>query len=185
MRKFFEAIIFSLPFQLAFLHVRKNLALLTLWAIIVASFSGGLGKVYGIQYLFLDPEYLGKVNFWSFFLVGMAFGNLIMSFHITSYILDGHRFRFIGMVQRPFAKFSLNNSVIPLIVFFAYLIIMVGFQKENEYATGLDIILYVLGLILGINVLMFLMFLYFRFTNRKCRNSPPNESNCEGSYQNE
>jgi hypothetical protein len=166
MRKFFEAIFYSLAFQLTFLHFKKNLALLALWAVIVAAFSGGLGKVYGIHYLFLDPEYQGNVTFWSFFLVGMAFGNLVIAFHITSYILDGHRFRFIGVLQRPFSKFSLNNSVIPLFVLLAYLYKMIGFQIENEFATGLDIVLYVLGLIIGINFLMLLMFLYFRFTNK-------------------
>lgn len=166
MRKIFEAIAYSLPFQLAFLHIKKNLALLALWAIIVAAFSGGLGKVYGIQYLFLDPEYQGQVSFWSFFWVGLAFGNLVMAFHITSYILDGHRFRFIAVLQRPFAKFSLNNSIIPILVFLAYLWRMIGFQIENEFASRMDIILYVFGLVLGINVLMLLMFLYFRFTNK-------------------
>ncbi len=166
MRKFFEAVIYSLPFQLAFLHVRKNLALLALWAIIVAAFSGGLGKVYGIQYLFLDPEYQEQVNFWSFFWVGMAFGNLVMAFHITSYILDGHRFRFVGVLQRPFAKFSLNNSIVPLLVLIAYLATMIGFQVENEFATKMDIVLYVLGFLSGITALMLLMFLYFRFTNK-------------------
>jgi len=166
MRKIFETVFYSLPFQLAFLHVRKNLALLALWVIIIAAFSGGLGKVYGIQYLFLDPEYQGQVNFWSFFWVGMAFGNLVMAFHITCYILDGHRYRFIAVLQRPFAKFSLNNSIIPLLVLLAYLFTMIGFQVENEFASKTDIILYVLGLILGINALMLLMFLYFRFTNK-------------------
>ena len=166
MRKFFEAVIYSLPFQLAFLHIRKNLALLALWLIIVAAFSGGLGKVYGIQYLFLDPEYQGEVNFWSFFWVGMAFGNLVMAFHITSYILDGHRFRFIAVLQRPFSKFSLNNSIIPLLVLVAYLATMISFQLENEFASKADVILYVLGLLVGINVLIFLMVLYFRFTNK-------------------
>lgn len=166
MRKFFEALFYSLPFQLAFLHVKKNLALLAVWAIIIAAFSGGLGKVYGIHYLFLDPEYQGTVGFWSFFWVGMAFGNLVMAFHITSYILDGHRFRFIGVLQRPFAKFSLNNSIIPLLIFFTYLGTMISFQIKNEFATNIDIILYILGLIIGINFLMLLMFLYFRFTNK-------------------
>ncbi len=166
MRKFFEAVTYSLPFQLAFLHVRKNLALLALWVIIVAAFSGGLGKVYGIQYLFLDPEYQGEVNFWSFFWVGMAFGNLVMAFHITSYILDGHRFRFIAVLQRPFSKFSLNNSIIPLLVLVAYLATMISFQVENEFASRGDVILYVLGLLTGINVLIFLMVFYFRLTNK-------------------
>lgn len=166
MRKFFEAIFYSLPFQLVFLHFKKNLALLAVWGIIVAAFSGGLGKVYGIHHLFLDPEYQGEVGFWSFFWVGMAFGNLVMAFHITCYILDGHRFRFIGVLQRPFAKFSLNNSVIPLLILISYLIVMVGFQIENEFATKIDVLLNVLGLLFGITILMVLMLLYFKFTNK-------------------
>lgn len=166
MRKFFEAIFYSLPFQLVFLHFKKNLALLAVWGVIVAAFSGGLGKVYGIHYLFLDPEYQGRVGFWSFFWVGMAFGNLVMAFHITSYILDGHRFRFIGVLQRPFAKFSLNNSIIPLLILISYLAAMIGFQMENEFATKVDVLLNVLGLIFGISILMVLMLLYFRFTNK-------------------
>ena len=166
MRKFFDELIYSLPLQLAFLHFRKNLALLAVWGIIVAAFSGGLGKVYGIQYLFLDPEYQGEVGFWSFFLLGMSFGNLVIAFHITCYILDGHRFRFVGVLERPFAKFSLNNSIIPVIVLIGYLILMIRFQLENEFATKLDIFLYALGFLVGINVLILFMLLYFKFTNK-------------------
>ncbi len=165
MRKFLDAIVYSLPFQLTFLHFRKNLALLAVWAIIVAAFSGGLGKVYGIQYLFLDPEYQGNVDFWSFFFVGLSFGNLVIAYHITCYILDGHRFRFIGVLERPFAKFSLNNSIIPLFILVAYLVVMISFQLENEFATTTDIILYALGFVIGINVFMIIMLAYFKFTN--------------------
>lgn len=166
MRKFFETLLYSLPIQLTFLHLRKNLALLTVWLIIVAAFTGGLGKVYGIQYLFLDPEYQGEVSFWSFFLIGMAFGNLVIAFHITSYILDSHRFRFIGVLERPFTKFSLNNSLVPLTILVIYLFEIIRFQANNEFASALDIFLYILGLIIGINALILLMILYFRTTNK-------------------
>ncbi|MEM6831716.1 MAG: patatin-like phospholipase family protein, partial [Bacteroidota bacterium] len=166
MRKFFETLLYSLPIQLTFLHLRKNLALLTVWFIIVAAFTGGLGKVYGIQYLFLDPEYQGEVSFWSFFLIGMAFGNLVMAFHITCYILDSHRFRFIGVLERPFTKFSFNNSLIPLAILIIYLFEIIRFQSKNAFASPGDILFYVLGLIIGINALIVLMILYFRLTNK-------------------
>ena len=166
MRKFFEALLYSLPIQLVFLHFRKNLALIAAWLIIVAAFTGGLGKVYGIQYLFLDPEYQGEVSFWSFFWIGMAFGNLVIAFHITCYILDSHRFKFIGVLQRPFTKFSLNNSLIPLIILAIYLAAIIRFQSNNAFATSFDIFMYALGLILGINALILLMMLYFRLTNK-------------------
>ncbi|SNS80766.1 Patatin-like phospholipase [Ekhidna lutea] len=159
-------ILHSLMMQLTFHHFKKNLALLTVWIIIIAAFSGGLGKVYGIHYLFLDPEYLGSVSFWSFFIVGLAFGNLIMAWHITTYILDGHRFRFVGVLQRPFTKFSINNSLIPLLILAIYIAILVSFQVNNGLAESLEIALYVLGLLLGIISMHLLMILYFRFTNK-------------------
>ncbi|MEP1634168.1 MAG: patatin-like phospholipase family protein [Ekhidna sp.] len=152
--------------QLTFHHLKKNLALLTVWVIIFASFSGGLGKVYGIHYLFLDPEYLGEVSFWSFFLVGLAFGNLMMAWHITTYILDSHRFRFIGVLQRPFTKFSVNNSLIPLLILIAYILMIIRFQVNNGLAMNLDIFLFIGGLILGIVAMHLLMIIYFRFTNK-------------------
>lgn len=164
--QFFSLLIYSLPIQLTFHHFKKNLALLLAWVIIVAAFSGGLGSVYGIHYLFLDPEYLGQVGFWSFFFVGLSFGNLIMAWHITTYILDSHRFRFIGVLERPFTKFSINNSLIPLLVLLTYIFQIIQFQLNNELATKTDIFLYLFGLLTGIVATQFLMILYFRFTNK-------------------
>ncbi|WP_425391804.1 patatin-like phospholipase family protein [Ekhidna sp.] len=161
-----QNILHSLMVQLTFHHFKKNLALLTVWIVIVSAFTGGLGKVYGIHYLFLDPEYLGKVSFWSFFIVGVSFGNLIMAWHITTYILDGHRFRFIGVLQRPFTKFSINNSLIPLLILGLYIFFLVRFQIDNGLASSSQIVLFVGGLILGIIAMHLLMILYFRFTNK-------------------
>lgn len=159
-------VLHSLMIQLTFHHFKRNLALLTVWVIIIAAFSGGLGKVYGIHYLFLDPEYMGSVGFWSFFIVGVAFGNLIMAWHITTYILDGHRFRFIGVLQRPFTKFSINNSLIPLASLLTYIILIIYFQIDNGLARPFDIFLFVTGLLLGIVAMHLFMILYFRFTNK-------------------
>lgn len=166
MKRFFDLLIHSLPLQLTFHHFKKNLALLAVWAIIIAAFSGGLGKVYGIHYLFLDPEYLEKVGFWSFFFIGLSFGNLIMAWHITCYILDSHRFRFIGVLQRPFTKFSINNSLIPLLTLFTYVILIIRFQMKNEFAENIEILLYLLGLVCGLVFFQVLMIMYFRFTNK-------------------
>ncbi len=165
-RKAMQKIFHSLMVQLVFHHMKRNLALLAVWVIILAALSGGLGRVYGIHYLFLDPEYLGNVNFWSFFIVGVAFGNLIMAWHITSYILDGHRFRFIGVLQRPFTKFSINNSLIPLSVLAIYITLIIRFQVQNGLATKMGIFLFILGLLLGIIAMHLLMIIYFRFTNK-------------------
>lgn len=166
MRKSITSLIYFFPFQLIFYHVRKNLALVILWLLFVATISGGIGRIYGIHYLFLDPEYMNAVGFRSFFLVGLAFGNFTMAFHITCYILDGHRYTFVGVLERPFAKFSINNSLLPLGVLVVYIILIVRFQVSNEFAGIWLVLLDLLGLLLGIVVMLALFFLYFRFTNK-------------------
>lgn len=158
-------IIHSFPVQLIFTHIRRNAALLAVWVILIAAISGGTGRVYGIHYLYLDPEYLGAVNFWSYFIVGITFGQLTMAFHLASYILDSHRYTFLGMVKRPFAKFALNNSVIPLIIFLAYLVLIVKFQITYELKDIWTILLDAFGLVCGAVSLLFVSFYYFKFTN--------------------
>jgi len=161
-----DRFIHSLPIQLLFHHFKKNLALLSVWIIVIAAFTGGLGKVYGIHYLFLDPEYLGTVGFWSFFFVGLSFGSLVIAWNITTYILDSHRFRFIGVLERPFTKFSINNALIPLIVLLTYVVMTIRFQFSNEFAEKWDIGLCLIGFLTGLIALQFLTIIYFRFTNK-------------------
>lgn len=160
------SLIYSFPLQLVFHHIRRNLALVILWVLFITTVSGGVGKIYGIHYLYLDPEYINEVGFWSFFLVGLAFGNFTMAYHITCYILDSHRFTFVGVLERPFAKFSLNNSLIPLVALVIYVVLIIWFQVRNEYASPLNVVLDVLGLLSGIVIMLALFSLYFRFTNK-------------------
>lgn len=166
MRKSIASLIYFFPIQLIFYHVRKNLALVLLWVLFIATIGGGIGKIYGIHYLYLDPEYMNKVDFRSFFLVGLAFGNFTMAFHITCYILDGHRFTFIGVLERPFAKFSVNNSLLPLLALITYIILVIQFQVNNEFTSTINVVLDVLGLLLGVLVMLTFFLLYFRFTNK-------------------
>ena len=166
MRKIIDSIIYSFPIQLVFHHTRRNLPLVLLWILFVVTISGGIGKIYGVHYLYLDPEYINKVNFWSFFLVGLAFGNYTMAYHITCYILDSHRFTFVGVLERPFTKFSVNNSLLPLITLIIYVILIVRFQFDNEFSTGWNVILNIFGLLIGITTMLALFYIYFRFTNK-------------------
>ncbi|MDH5609925.1 MAG: patatin-like phospholipase family protein, partial [Cyclobacteriaceae bacterium] len=153
--------IHSFPIQLLFHLIRKNPFLIAIWLFFVTLCTGGIGRVYGIHYLFLDPEYLNQVNFISFFWVGMALGNFIMSFHISSYILLGHYFPFVGILERPFAKFSLNNSLLPVAGLLVYFVAIMHFHWGNENKW-----LYIMGLGLGIMLMVLLMMLYFHWTNR-------------------
>ena len=166
MRNFLSRFVFSLPVQLLFHHLRRNLALLILWVFFLAAVLGGVGRIYGIHYLFLDPEYLNNVSFLSYFWVGLALGNFIMAFHITSYILDGHRFAFVGILEKPFAKYTVNNSLIPLVVLTIYIIAIIHFHANNEFTKGYQVVIYILGLISGIGSMITIMFIYFHFTNK-------------------
>ncbi len=158
--------IYSFPVQLLIIHVKKNLSLVAIWVLFIALISGGIGKIYGVPYLFLDPEYLNEVNFSSFFIVGLAFGSLTMAFHITCYILDSHRFPFVGLLESPFAKFAVNNALLPLISLIIYLCMIVKFQVSNEFSSAPAIFFNVLGLVSGVSIMMWLYFTYFRFTNK-------------------
>lgn len=157
---------YMLPVQLLFHHVKRNLPLLLFWFIFLGAVFGSIGKVYGIHYLFLDPEYLGKVGFWSFFFVGLGFANFALAFFITSYILDSHYFSFIALLKKPFLKFSVNNSTIPVLVMVIYLVKVILFQLNNEYTTTKEILVFVVGFLAGVFMMIVLAFLYFWFTNK-------------------
>ena len=89
---FLTAIWYSFPLQLLFNNLRRNHVLILCWIILFAMITGNFGQSLGIPYLFLDPEYLNKVNFTSFFIIGISLAGFTVAFHITGYISDGHRF---------------------------------------------------------------------------------------------
>jgi hypothetical protein len=157
---------FSFPIQLFFLHLKKNHGLLIAWLLLFAMVTGNLGRVFGIPYLFLDPEYLGESGFLSFMIMGLVIGGFIMAFHISSYILDGPRYSFLGTLKRPFSKFCVNNSLIPLIFLIIYVWALVDFQSDYSTEYRWTILPGVGGLFLGITLMKAFLFTYFRFTNK-------------------
>lgn len=162
----FQSIWYSFPVRLLLLHLRSNLLVLSLWLVLIFVMTGVLGKNLGAQYLFLDPEYLGKVNFWSFFLLGLAFGGFLMTWNLTTYLTNAHHFPFLATLLRPFTKYCLNNIILPLLFFGFYLGLVIYFQAFFESWGALDIFLHCLGLLSGMATLVLLYFLYFHFTNR-------------------
>jgi len=161
----YPKIAYSFPVQLLLNNFQRNLVLMLCWVVLFAMISGNFGKYMGIPYLFLDPEYLHKVNFKSFFIIGTVTAGFTTAFHITCYINDGHRFSFIGSMRKPFTKFVINNSVIPVAFLIAYLYQIVKFQISNEYSTGIDLALNVSGLLVGYFVMTSLFSAYFWFTH--------------------
>lgn len=157
---------YSFPVQLLLNNFRRNHVLLLCWVILFAMITGAFGRYLGIPYLFLDPEYLNKVNFMSFFIMGICTAGFTMAFHITCYINDGHRFTFVGTLPRPFTKFCVNNSIIPLAFFGVYVYQIIGFQINNEYATSGSVYSHLAGLMAGYVAMTLIFFVYFTFTNK-------------------
>lgn len=156
----------SFPVQLLVLHVRSNHLLLAIWVVFFLLVSGALASKLGFQYLFLDPEYLGAVNFWSFFFVGIGFGSFFMSWNLALYLLSAHYFPFLASLARPFTKFVINNLLLPLFFLIVYLGVMVYFQRYYEGLVFREVALNAVGFISGMFLLIILYSVYFQFTNR-------------------
>jgi hypothetical protein len=169
MRKFYlflPKLFYSFPIQLLLNNFRRNHILILCWIILFAMVTGNFGKYLGIPYLFLDPEYLNKVNFTSFLMMGLLTAGFTMAFHITSYITDGHRFSFVGGLSNPFKKFTINNSIIPLIFLITYVYQVIAFQISNEYSSPKMLTINLAGFFCGYILMTLFFSLYFKFTNK-------------------
>lgn len=166
MRKALTDILYSFPVQLFLLHLRSNLMLLGIWLLLTLFLTGSMGKKYGIEILFLAPEYLNEVGFWSFFILGLSFGALHLSWNLTCYLLNAHHFPFLASLEKPFTKFSLNNSLLPLSFAVLLLSLHVRFEKYFMYSSFGHIAINCLGFIVGCVVFLAVFSIYFRYTNK-------------------
>ncbi len=157
---------YSLPVQLFVNNLQRNHVLILCWIVLFAMITGSFGKYLGIPYLFLDPEYLNRVDFMSFFIMGTVLAGFSMAFHITCYITDGHRFSFLGALRRPFTKFIVNNSLIPLAFLGVYIREIIRFRISSEYSSTQDLARSLSGLVGGYFVMSLLFFVYFLTTNK-------------------
>ena len=162
LHKFF----YSFPIQLLLHHCKHNQILLAVWGLLILVITQNFGNEFGVPYLFLDPEYLNEVNFISLFFMGLSIGGLIMSYHITCYVLDCYRFNFLGALKNPFSKFCLNNSPIPIVFIAIYLTEFVSYQVHYQYHSNFDIATEILGFIFGLIVMFVATFFYFKYTNK-------------------
>lgn len=161
-----ERFLDSFPVQLFLLHLRKNLALVMIWAMLTVIVLEKFGVLLGIPFLFLDPEYLHQVSWLSFFLMGIGIAIFTMAFHMTTYIMEGRRFKFLAVVKWPFIHFCINNSIIPLFFYLIYTIKFVSFQLQNDPPTTGEVAKLYLGFAIGSILAYFLVFGYFGLTNK-------------------
>lgn len=150
--------------QLLVVHVKHNQFLLVYWLILFATVNGNFGRNLGIPYLFLDPVYLDEVSIWGFMILGVAVAGFAMSYNITSYILDGFRFPFLGTLPRPLSHFCLNNATIPVAFLIFYIYKIVAFQNQTG-SNDLEILIKISGLLIGCLAMLVFLFAYFFKTN--------------------
>ena len=163
---------YSFPVQLLGLQLRQNHLLLTLWVLLVLFVSDRLAAKFGVKYLFLEPEYLGRVGGLSFFLVGVGLGGLVMTWNLTTYLLNARYFPFLATLQRPFGKYCINNALLPLAFFGFYVLRLRAFLKsELDYGEG-QLLGTVAALVAGVAAVVVAYVAYFRLTNKDIAHYP-------------
>lgn len=159
-------LLFFFPSQLLFIHLKKNHVLLIFWIILFGIVNQSIASKYGIPYLFLVPEYLSTISFWSYLIMGFSIGGFVMAFNTTSYVMNSRNFPFIAALKRPFLRYSINNSLFPLLFVIYYMYNVVIFHLENENSSVFDIFTYVSGFIIGYVSFVSLSLTYFLTTNK-------------------
>lgn len=136
------------------------------WIVLFAFTSKGLAAKYGLSYLFLTPEYLHDINVLSYAILGFSLGGFVMAFNIYSYILHAPKFLFIAALSRPFYKFCLNNSIIPLSFIFYYSVLSVQTQMAHEFIPFFQAIFNLIGFYVGLALFLLLSLLFFFKANK-------------------
>jgi len=150
MKRLLISVYYSFPVQLLLMHLKRYQLLLIFWAILSATISGNFMKNFGAASLFLAPEYLGEVNFLSGCFTGFALGVYIMSWNITSFLLNSHHFKFLASTSTPFRNFTFNNMGLPVLFIFFYLYNLVDFTTQNELIKSGSVITLISGFLCGL-----------------------------------
>lgn len=161
-----QKIAYFFPIQLLLCHFKKNITIIIFWAILLGFVTGNMAVKYGIPYLFLDPEYLDDVSFWSYLIVGFSMGGFIMAFNISSYIRNSFRFPFLATLSSPFLKYCVNNSIIPGLFLLVYIYNIISFQSGSEFNRGIDTFIDILGLLSGLVLFVIATVIYVNKTNK-------------------
>lgn len=157
----FQFIRVFFPFVLLAHHLKHNLLAFFYWVFFFFLILDKVGNGFGLSYLFLSPEYQGGTSFFSFLLIGFSFGGLTMAFHSYSYMRLASRFPFLAMVNKPFVRFCINNSIIPTVFIVFFVVRIIGFQRMEEFETWLNVLLFVSGFLLGFFLFVGISLLYF------------------------
>jgi len=148
------------------MHIKKNQILVLYWLLLYGFITETFANKFGIPYLFLDPEYMGKVDGRAFMIMGFATGFFIMAFNISSYILNGFRFPFLACLNKTFQKYTLNNFVIPVLFLLIYIIKIFIFQYDKQLKSPGEILVNIGCFLLGVAFVVYTTWKYFLITNK-------------------
>ncbi|MEI9935340.1 MAG: hypothetical protein WDM71_10955 [Ferruginibacter sp.] len=165
MRRVLNDIFYSFPVQLFILHFRKYQFLLVFWFILISTINSGFMQSYGADALFFAPEYLG--NALSMGIVGISTGIFIMSWNVTTFILHSKRFKFLASTSKPFLKYCINNSILPLIFLTFYIVRLYWFDTHRELMNTGQVLVLIDGFLLGLILHIFFSLAYFFGADRQ------------------
>jgi hypothetical protein len=165
-RQFSNQFIKSFPIQLVVMHFKKNQIMMLYWVLLFGFITRTIASKFGIPFLFLDPEYMGNVNKWSFFIIGLSLGAFIMAFNIASFMLNGFRFSFLATLSRTFQKYAFNNFIIPLSFIILHCYQIYSFQYYSQLKDLNEIYIDLLFYFAGMSLVIFATMKYFTYTNK-------------------
>lgn len=154
------------PIQLLILHFKRNHLLLFFWLLLYLYVSNAIGAKYGISYLFLAPEYMGRIDGLSFGILGFALGGFITAFNIYSYILHANEFPFLATLSRPFMKFCYNNLIIPLLFYVLIVVNSYHFQVTQELMSSGEAWFNLFSMTIGLVGFILMSTLFFVYFNK-------------------
>ncbi len=151
------------PIQLLISYFKRDYMFLFSWLILFLIITKAIGEKFGLQFIFLSPEYMGHINNLAFLFTGFGVGSFIVAFNISAYVVAAHRYPFIATVSRPFLIFSLNNFIIPFLYIVLYIYESFKNQIYYELLSFSQSLLNILFFLLGIIVFILFSFAFFYF----------------------
>jgi len=161
MKNWLSNIFYSFPIQLFILHFRKFQVLLVFWYLLGSTINSGFMKTYGADALLLSPEYMGNVNWFSAFIVGIAWGVFVMSWNVTTFILHSKRCKFLATTTNPFLKYCINNAVLPIAFLVFYFSRMYHFNEYLELMPPGEVLAVMGGILAGFILVLLFSFGFF------------------------
>ena len=116
---------------------------------------------FGVNNMYMAPEYLSEVNALSTAMVGISIAVFFMSWNITTFILHSRHLQFLATTSQPFLKYCINNAILPVTFLMFYAVKTISFQYSQElFAVG-ELIFLVAGFLCGFILALAMAFGYF------------------------